>query len=62
MEDGILTDAQGRRVDFKNTIIVMTSNVGARNITDKQKKLGFAMAGVDEEATKFESIRRRRDG
>ncbi len=57
MEDGILTDAQGRRVDFKNTIIVMTSNVGARNITDKQKKLGFAMAAEDEEAEKFENIR-----
>ena len=37
MEDGILTDSQGRRVDFKNTIIVMTSNVGARNITDKRR-------------------------
>ena len=57
MEDGILTDAQGRRVDFKNTIIVMTSNVGARNITDKQKKLGFAMAAADEEASKFENIK-----
>ncbi|MEL4106231.1 ATP-dependent Clp protease ATP-binding subunit [Oscillospiraceae bacterium WX1] len=57
MEDGILTDAQGRRVDFKNTIIVMTSNVGARNITDKQKKLGFAPAGGDSELTKFENIK-----
>ncbi|MDR2664857.1 MAG: ATP-dependent Clp protease ATP-binding subunit [Oscillospiraceae bacterium] len=42
MEDGILTDSQGRRVDFKNAIIVMTSNVGARNITEKRTKLGFA--------------------
>ena len=33
LEDGIVTDSQGRRVDFKNTIIVMTSNVGAKNIT-----------------------------
>jgi len=57
MEDGILTDSQGRRVDFKNTIIVMTSNVGARNITDKQKRLGFAMAAADEEASKFENIK-----
>ena len=46
MDDGVLTDSQGRKVDFKNTIIVMTSNIGARNITDRQKKLGFA--GVDE--------------
>ena len=42
MDDGILTDSQGRKVDFKNTIIVMTSNIGARNITDKQKTLGFS--------------------
>lgn len=43
LEDGLLTDAQGRHVDFKNTIIIMTSNVGAANITE-QKKLGFASA------------------
>ncbi|MDR1217278.1 MAG: ATP-dependent Clp protease ATP-binding subunit [Oscillospiraceae bacterium] len=42
MEDGILTDSQGRRVDFRNTVIVMTSNAGARNITEKRTKLGFA--------------------
>ena len=42
MEDGILTDSQGRRVDFKNTIVVMTSNVGAKSITEKRTKLGFA--------------------
>ena len=41
LEDGILTDAQGRRVDFKNTVIIMTSNVGAGNIVEP-KKLGFA--------------------
>jgi ATP-dependent Clp protease ATP-binding subunit ClpC len=41
MEDGILTDSHGRRVDFKNAIIVMTSNVGAKSITDKQTRLGF---------------------
>jgi len=42
MDDGILTDSQGRKVNFKNTIIVMTSNIGARNITDKHKMLGFS--------------------
>ena len=47
MEDGILTDSQGRRVDFKNTVIVMTSNAGARNITEKRAKLGFD-AGLDD--------------
>ncbi len=57
MEDGILTDSQGRRVDFKNTIIVMTSNVGARNITDKQKKLGFASVSTNEEKTTFDNIK-----
>ena len=41
LEDGRLTDSQGRTVDFKNTVIIMTSNVGARLITDKQKALGF---------------------
>ncbi len=40
LEDGILTDAQGRRVDFKNTVIIMTSNVGAGAIVEP-KKLGF---------------------
>ena len=44
MDDGRLTDSQGRRVDFKNTIIVMTSNVGAQKITDGQKKLGFDLS------------------
>lgn len=47
LEDGILTDAQGRRVDFKNTIIIMTSNVGARMITEK-RSFGFASAIEDD--------------
>ena len=41
LEDGRLTDSQGRTVDFKNTVIIMTSNVGARLIVDKQQSLGF---------------------
>ncbi|MDR0916051.1 MAG: ATP-dependent Clp protease ATP-binding subunit [Oscillospiraceae bacterium] len=45
MEDGRLTDSQGRHVDFKNAIIVMTSNVGARNITEKRKVMGFDLGG-----------------
>ena len=40
LEDGHLTDSHGREVDFKNTVIIMTSNLGARHITD-QKSLGF---------------------
>ena len=51
MDDGVLTDSQGRHVDFKNCIIVMTSNVGAKNITDKKTKLGFQHG---EEATQDE--------
>lgn len=41
LEDGCLTDSQGRKVDFKNTVIIMTSNVGARLITDSKVHLGF---------------------
>ncbi len=41
LDDGRITDAQGRRVDFKNTIIIMTSNAGAQAIVEP-KKLGFA--------------------
>ena len=51
LEDGILTDSQGRRVDFKNTVIIMTSNVGARMISER-KSLGFGSAsgtGSDQE-------------
>lgn len=55
MEDGRLTDSQGRHVDFKNTVIVMTSNVGARNITEKAKPLGFSHG--DESAASDERIR-----
>lgn len=51
LEDGILTDSQGRRVDFRNTIIIMTSNLGARLITGGgNKPLGFAAANDSEEA------------
>ena len=41
MDDGRLTDSAGRRADFRSTIIVMTSNVGARAITDGRPRLGF---------------------
>ncbi|MFP4698528.1 MAG: ATP-dependent Clp protease ATP-binding subunit [Eubacteriales bacterium] len=47
LDDGHITDSQGRRVDFKNSIIIMTSNVGARNIVSP-KKLGFASEDNDE--------------
>ena len=60
LEDGILTDAQGRRVDFKNAIIIMTSNVGARLITDRHG-LGFGDAGRDKDADKAAEQKRIRD-
>lgn len=43
MEDGVVTDAQGRRTDFRNTVVVMTSNVGAERITARGGRLGFAL-------------------
>ena len=51
LEDGILTDSQGRRVDFRNTIIIMTSNLGARLITGGgTKQLGFSAMDDDAES------------
>ncbi len=49
LDDGCITDAQGRKVDFKNTIIIMTSNAGAQNIV-APKMLGF-MAAEDADAS-----------
>ncbi len=60
LEDGVVTDSQGRKVDFKNTVIVMTSNVGARNITADAAKLGFDGKEKDEkesEDARFARIR-----
>jgi len=53
LDDGILTDSQGRRVDFRNKIIIMTSNVGARMITEK-RHMGF---GETSEADVNEKIK-----
>ncbi len=47
LEDGVLTDSQGRKVSFKNAIIIMTSNVGASKITEQRQSLGFG-SGDDE--------------
>ena len=46
LDDGILTDGLGRRVDFRNTIIIMTSNIGARDIKNLGKGIGFAQSDV----------------
>ncbi len=45
LEDGILTDSQGRRISFANTVIILTSNIGAKEITDKNA-LGFGDSGI----------------
>ena len=57
LEDGILTDSQGRTVDFKNTIVIMTSNIGAREITDK-KRLGFGSESDSHEDMKAKVMSR----
>lgn len=56
LEDGRLTDSQGRHVDFRNTVIIMTSNVGARLITEEQKSLGF-YGGDNSESNTSEKIK-----
>jgi ATP-dependent Clp protease ATP-binding subunit ClpC len=56
-DDGMLTDGMGRKVDFKNTIIIMTSNVGSRELKDFGQNLGFStsatQAGKDKKAQKI---------
>ena len=53
LEDGRLTDSTGRVVNFKNTVIIMTSNVGAKLITES-KKLGFSSINPDEDKAKID--------
>ena len=53
LDDGRLTDSNGRTVNFKNTVIIMTSNIGARIITDK-KTLGFSNEGNKEQNEQME--------
>ncbi len=58
LDDGRLTDNQGRTISFKNTVIIMTSNVGARMITDK-KTLGFTSAQDEVDKDKeYENIKK----
>lgn len=56
MDDGHITDAQGRRVDFRNTVIVMTSNLGARRLSGGGGTLGFSVG--DRQMEKEEAVRR----
>lgn len=52
LDDGHITDAQGRKIDFKNTVLIMTSNAGAENIISP-KRLGFASASDEKENYRF---------
>src|ERR687883_244471 len=56
LEDGKLTDAQGRKVDFRNTIVIMTSNIGAASIS-KNQSLGFSIG--DESGLSYEDMKAR---
>lgn len=56
LEDGVLTDANSRRADFRNTVLVMTSNVGAKTITGGGRKLGFS-GREDSGESRYEGIR-----
>jgi len=56
LDDGHITDAQGRKIDFKNTILIMTSNAGAENIITP-KRLGFA--AVDDASEKYRFMKDR---
>lgn len=59
LEDGQLTDGQGRKVDFKNTVLIMTSNIGAQKITGKGRKtLGFGGDDKPEAEQTFEDIKK----
>ncbi len=58
LEDGMLTDAQGRTIDFKNVVLIMTSNVGAQTI-NKTKSLGF---GGDEAGLSYKEMKSRVQG
>lgn len=55
LDDGHITDSQGRKVDFKNTVIIMTSNAGARNIIEP-KRLGFMSA--EDEKKSYENMKK----
>jgi ATP-dependent Clp protease ATP-binding subunit ClpC len=57
LEDGRLTDSKGRTVDFKNTLIIMTSNIGSKVIEKGGGGLGFEFSGSDAEETNYNRIR-----
>ena len=58
LEDGAVTDSQGRRVDFRSAVIVMTSNVGAKSITAAPMPLGFAANAREGGETHFGAVKK----
>ena len=61
LEDGTLTDAQGRRADFSNTIILLTSNLGARCLAGQTAPMGFGAAGAEKTRCGQQAIREARE-
>ena len=61
LDDGRITDSQGRTVDFKNTVIIMTSNIGARNLTSVGSKLGFAAQDQNAQQDEAEQFQRAKE-
>ena len=61
LEDGTLTDAQGRRADFSNTIILLTSNLGARCLAGQTAPMGFGAAGAEKDRRGQQAIREARE-
>ncbi|MBK8806205.1 MAG: ATP-dependent Clp protease ATP-binding subunit [Bacteroidales bacterium] len=53
LDEGRLTDSLGRKIDFKNTIIIMTSNIGTRDISDFGNSVGFSAKSTDEKKSEF---------
>ncbi len=61
LEDGVITDGKGKKINFKNTIVIMTSNIGAEEFTDKASQIGFDLDESEEKKVlkDYEKIRDR---
>ncbi len=56
LDDGVLTDSQGRNISFKNTVVIMTSNIGARLITEKKVSFGFGESSNDTDQKQINTL------
>lgn len=54
LDDGLLTDSLGRRIDFKNTIIIMTSNIGTRQLKEFGRGVGFTSKSLEQTANDYQ--------